>query len=79
MMQGKVWEMHKKIHFFIEQLQNFSEICSAESEMSQYWDGVIKWSTFLKNPVAADWEGDWKGHLQAVQDLLPVYCDSINY
>ena len=35
----------------------------------------------LHNLIAADREGDWEGHLQAVQDLLPVFCeaDCINY
>ena len=32
-------------------------------------------------PVAADRNRDWEGHLQPVQELLPVFCecDSINY
>ena len=30
----------------------------------------------LKNLIAADREGDWEGHLQAIQDLLPIFCES---
>ena len=35
----------------------------------------------LHNLIAANREGDWEGHLQAVQGLLPVFCeaDCINY
>ena len=34
----------------------------------------------LKILIASDRDGDWEGHLQAVQDLLPIFCesDSIN-
>ena len=35
----------------------------------------------LKNLVSANREGNWERHLQAVQDLLPIFCesDSENY
>ena len=31
--------------------------------------------------IAADRTGDWEGHLDAVENLLPIFrgCDSINY
>ena len=31
--------------------------------------------------IVSDRDGDWEGHLQVVQDLLPIFCesDSINY
>ena len=31
--------------------------------------------------IASKRDGDWEGHFQAVQDLLPIFCesDSINY
>ena len=38
-------------------------------------------SKLLNNLIASDRDGDWEGHLQEVQDLLPIFreCDSINY
>ena len=35
----------------------------------------------MKDLIAADRNGDWNGHLQAVQDVLPLFqeCDSIHY
>ena len=65
-------------------LQNFhifSEECKKRSEVCKYWDGFIELTSMLHNLVAADRKGDWLGHLQAVQDLLPVFCeaDCINY
>ena len=35
----------------------------------------------MKSLIACDRTGDWQGHLQTVQELLPVFleCDSINY
>ena len=35
----------------------------------------------LQNFISADKEGDWEGHLQAIQDVLPVFCQAecINY
>ena len=59
----------------------FSETCREMSEMCQYWDGLLKSINILKRLIAAGRKGDWDGHLQAVQDLLPIFqeCDSINY
>ena len=49
--------------------------------MCTYWEELLKIIGFHKNLVAADREGDWEGHLLAVQNLLPVFgeCGSINY
>ena len=35
----------------------------------------------LHNLISTDREVDWEGHLQAIQDLLPVFCqtDCISY
>ena len=37
--------------------------------------------SILKALIAADREGDWQAHLQAMQNLLPGFreCDSIKY
>ena len=44
-------------------------------------DGLINLSTLLKRLIACDRNGDWEGHLQTVQKLLPVFreSDSISY
>ena len=36
---------------------------------------------FIKALIAADWTGDLEGHLDAVENLLPIFhgCNSINY
>ena len=49
--------------------------------MCKYWDGLTKLTSMLHNLIAADRKGDWIGHLQVVQDLLPVFCQAncINY
>ena len=64
-----------------EQFSEFSSKCSEVSEVCRYWDGIVKISHLLRNLIACDRDGDWEGHLQVVQDLLPIFreCDSINY
>ena len=75
----------KKLKNDIEILQqdfvSFSEKCSKKSEFCRCWDGLINLSTLLKSLIACDRNGDWEGHLQTVQKLLPVFreSDSINY
>ena len=57
----------------------FEAFCKQRAELSgmcKYWDGLIKLASMLKNLIAADREGDWEGHLQAIQDLLPIFCES---
>ena len=63
-----------------EDLQEFSKQ-SSESSMCRYWEGLLQNVNHLKALIAADRDGDWEGHLMAVQNLLPIYreCDSINY
>ncbi|KAG8173414.1 hypothetical protein JTE90_021680 [Oedothorax gibbosus] len=49
--------------------------------MCRYWDTFLHLVNLLKFLVAADRNGDWDSHLQAIQNLLPVFreFDSINY
>ena len=56
--------------------ETFNKTCSDKSEMRRYWDGVIILTSKLKNFIVADREGNWKAHLQAIQDLLPNFCKS---
>ena len=62
--------------------QGFDEFvmhCSNNSEMCRYWEILQQSINYLQNLIAADGEGDWEGHLLAVQNLLPIFreCDSI--
>ena len=38
---------------------------------------ILRWfidlTSMFDNLISADREGDWEGHLQAVQDLFPVF------
>ena len=65
----------------IEQYNKFSMLCKERSQLCKYWDGIITSSNMLKNLVSADKEGNWERHLEAVQDLLLIFCESnsINY
>ena len=58
------------------EFEAFCKQRAEQSEMCKYWDGLIKLASMLKNLIAADREGNWKGHLQAIQDLLPIFCES---
>ena len=61
--------------------EEFSKTCNNNSEMSQYWDTIVRMIQKLKMLISADRDGDWNLHMQAVQDLLPIFAesDSINY
>ena len=49
--------------------------------MCHYLEGIVRLCKLMKNLVIAEKTGNWRGHLQSVQDLLPVFrgCDSLNY
>ena len=42
---------------------------------------LLNFVNILKNLISAHREENWKGHLQAIQDMIPVFCQtwSINY
>ena len=50
-------------------------------EIYKYWEAILKDIPFLKDLIAADGTGNWVAHLQAMQNLLPLFreSDSINY
>ena len=43
--------------------------------MCQYFDNVVVLARKLKELIAADRDGDWEDHLQAVQELLPSFFE----
>lgn len=64
-----------------ERFECFIQMKSDSSEICRYWNIVLKCKNYLKLLICSDKNGDWIGHLQAVQNLLPIFCecDSINY
>ena len=57
----------------MQQFNTFSKTCQQRSEVCKYWNGFISITSMLHNLISADREGDWEGHLKAIQDLLPVF------
>ena len=65
---------------FHDRFQEFSKSCVAKSSMCSYLEGFVTLTKLMNNLIEADRTGNWEGHLQCVQDLLPVFreCDSLN-
>ena len=61
--------------------KEFTDRSAAASEIVRYLETLLKLVNLLKNLISADREGNWKGHLQAIQDMIPVFCQtgSVNY
>ena len=55
--------------------------CSENSEICRFFEVVAKGIRILKELIAADRNGDWLAHVQAVQDAMPLFqeCDSVHY
>ena len=53
----------------------------AISQLCAYFEQILDIAKKIKNLIAADRNGDWEAHLQAVQELIPMFaeCDSIHY
>ena len=49
--------------------------------LCKYLNGINKNVSIIKNLIASDREGNWHGHLQDVEDLLPIVreAECINY
>ena len=60
---------------------SFTMHASDKSSMYKYWNGFIDNVNCIETLIASDWTGDWEGHLDAVENLLPIFrgCNSINY
>ena len=63
--------------------QQYNEFIQTKkkSEVCQFWEGLLDMMKKLKMLIASKRDEHWEGHSQAVQDLLPIFCesDSINY
>ena len=71
----------KNIKSMTDDFDQFASSCSRNSEVCKYWEGFLNLCSLMKSLIACDRTWDWQGHLQTVQELLPVFleCDSINY
>ena len=71
---NKVSELMKTVNEFVKNRKAISQLCA-------YFEQILDIAKKIKNLIAADRNGDWKAHLQAVQELIPVFaeCDSIHY
>ena len=49
--------------------------------MVRFLETLLNLVNILKVFISADWEGNWKSHLQAIQDMTPIFCQtvSVNY
>ena len=71
----------KNIKSMKDDFDQFASFCSRNSEVCKYWEGFLNLCSLMKSLIVCDRTGNWQGHLQTVQELLPVFleCDSINY
>ena len=58
----------------------FAHVLDASS-MCKYWNGFIDNVNCIKVLIAANRTGDWEEHLDAIENLLPIFCGcgSTNY
>ena len=70
-----------KISDLMKTFNEFAKIRKAISQICAYFEEILDIAKKIKNLIAADRNGDWEAHLQAVQELIPIFaeCDSIHY
>ena len=63
------------------QFEAFLQECQAKSEVCQYLSVFQEMFATVKNLVAADRDGNWKLHVEAVRSAMPIFrgFDAINY
>ena len=61
--------------------KKFTNRSAAASKMVRQLETLLKLVNILKNLIPTDRKGNWKRHLQAIQDIIPVFCqtESVNY
>ena len=64
-----------------QEFETFSKICPEGLEICRHYGGILTLTGLLKVLVSTDGEGNWEGHLQVIQRLLPIFLmsGSINY
>ena len=64
----------KTFNEFVKNRKAISQLCA-------YFEQILDIAKKIKNLIAADRNGDWEAHLQAVQELIPIFAeyDSIHY
>ena len=56
-----------------EEFDKFLQNVNKNPKLCRYLNGINKIVSIIKKLVASDREGNWHGHLQAVQDMLPIF------
>ena len=54
--------------------KEFRDRSAAASVIVRYLETLLKFANTLKNLILADREENWIDHLQAIQDMRPVFC-----
>ena len=54
--------------------KEFRDSSAAASGIVQYLETLLKFINILKNLISADRVENWKGYLQAIQGMKPVFC-----
>ena len=70
-----------KMSQFESDFNKFVATCPISSQVCQYFENFVNMVKLLKQLISADRSGDWESHLQAVQNILPIFCafDSISH
>ena len=70
-----------KMSQFESDFNKFVATCPISSQVCQYFENFVNMVKLLKKLISADPSGDWKSHLQAVQNILPIFrvFNRINY
>ena len=68
-------EPSMEVNMFYEQFTNRS---AAASEMVRFLETLLNLVNILKVLISVDWEGNWKSHLQAIQDMIPIFRQTVN-
>ena len=55
--------------------KEFADTAVAASEMVRYLETLMKLIN-IKKLISADREGNWKGHLQAIKDMITVFLSN---
>ena len=72
------YELKSKMSHLESDFNIFIATCLILSQLCQYFENFVN---MVKQLISADRSGDWKSHLQAVQNILPIFraFNSINY
>ena len=68
-------EPSMEVNMFYKEFTNGS---AAASEMVRFLETLLNLVNILEVLISVDWEGNWKSHLQAIQDMIPIFCQTVS-